>query len=90
MHGSLGHFKAVLQRRKNRLEKADGRFDKRKHVGSFSKKTSELNFSKPSPSELKRMKVQIRSRIKRQKIKANVLWVITVLGLFILFYFFIN
>ena len=58
MHGSLGHFKAVLQRRKARTEKTEGRFDKRKNLRKTSNENTEFNFPKLKPAELKRLKIK--------------------------------
>ncbi len=32
MHGSIGHFRALVQRRNARKEKAEGRFDKTRYL----------------------------------------------------------
>ena len=90
MHGSLGHFKAIIQRRKERLEKAEGRFDKRKHLGKFSETNNKINYKKPTSIELRRMKTKIKDDLNKYRIKVNTLWFVTVLILSILFYFFIN
>ena len=61
MHGAIGHFKALLQRRKARIEKTEGRFDQRKAAYKISGFKTKLNFPEPSKLKLRKIKAKIRS-----------------------------
>ena len=66
MDGSLGHFKATILRRKQRLEKKNGKFDK-KNLNYNSNKARNLEFPKPSKKELALLKKSIRNKLKKRK-----------------------
>lgn len=90
MHGSLGHFKDILQRRKQRLEKAEGRFDKKKLINKNIKHKSELSFPTPSKYKLERIKDEIKAKKKKEQLYNYILLVVIFLILFISFYYFMN
>lgn len=90
MHGGLGHFKAVLQRRKERKDKASGRFDKKKLNYKTTWHKPEFNFPELRTSELERLKTGIRNNIKKDRLKGYLLFLIIFLALFISFYYFMN
>ncbi|WP_299554976.1 hypothetical protein [Seonamhaeicola sp.] len=90
MHGSIGHFKALLQRRKARKQKAEGRFDKRKHLSEVTGEPPKFNFPKLSPKELKRLKADIKAKIERNNFNDYLLYIVIFLILFMSFYYFIN
>ncbi|MDO5980397.1 hypothetical protein [Flavivirga spongiicola] len=88
--GGSGHFKAVLQRRNERKDKASGKFDKKKLLNKRYGKKLEFNSPNLRTSELERLKAGIRSNIKKDKLKDYLLFFILFLTLFISFYYFMN
>jgi len=78
MHGSFGHFKATLQRRKQRKEKQEGKFNK-KNLDFVSNKTDELEFTKPSNYELKKINKTFRNKIHKHKRKEAIVFVIVMI-----------
>ena len=89
MHGSLEHFKATLQRKKERKAKAEGRFDKKKLKYSASEKKPEFDFPVLKKPELEKVKAKIRAKIKKEK-RLDYLLVIIVLLVFVLIWFLLN
>ncbi|WP_282135903.1 hypothetical protein [Seonamhaeicola maritimus] len=90
MHGSLGHFKALVQRHKARKEKTESRFEKRKRNTKRGGEKLDFNFPKLRESELKRLKKKIRTNIQRDNFIDYLLFAILFLFLFISFYYFMN
>lgn len=90
MNGSLGHFRALVQRQKARKQKAEGRFDKRRNLSKIPNKKPEFNFPELSPKELKRLKFRIKSKIEREHFLDYMLYFSIFLVLFATFYYFIN
>lgn len=90
MHGSLGHFKATLQRKKERKAKADSRFDKKRLQYKASGVKSEFNFPVLKNSELERLKKGIRTKIKNERLKSYLFLFIIFLILLFLIYYLIN
>ena len=68
MDGSLGHFKATLQRKKQRAEKKGNRAE---HYSSKPGQKVEYNFPKLSKDELEKLKEKIRLDSKRRKKKCK-------------------
>jgi len=75
MHGSLGHFKATLLRRKQRKEKQQGKFNK-KNLDFVSNKVTELDLPEPSQYELKKINETFKNKIRKHKRKEAVVFVI--------------
>ncbi len=87
MHGSLGHFKATLQRNKERKAKTEGRFDKKKLKYSVSKHDIQYHFPELTKSEMDRVKREIRNKLRKEKILNRVLYFTVFLMLLASFYF---
>ncbi len=86
MNGSLGHFKAILQRRKERQQKSEGKFEKQKPSYS-SEQPPAYNFPKLSEQELEKVKQDIRLKIKAENKKQLLILVaVAILLLSVLFY----
>jgi len=64
MNGSLGQFKATLQRRKERKEKNGGMFGKKPLSLQQIDRSSQFDFPKLSATELEQIKTEIREKIK--------------------------
>jgi len=80
-HGSLSQFKATLARKKARKEKANGKFD-RKALGFESSNTkTEYNFPELSGPELKKLKINIRTKAKAERRSDLVLFGLIIIGL---------
>ncbi|TGV01570.1 hypothetical protein [Flavivirga rizhaonensis] len=88
--GGSGHFKAVLQRRKDRKDKNSDKFDKKKLLNKRYGKKLEFNSPNLRASELERLKAGIRSNLKKDRLKDYLLFLIIFLILFTLFYYFMN
>ena len=73
MDGSLGHFKATLQRKKERAEKKGNR--SANHSSKPGEKV-DYNFLKLSKEELEKVKDKIRRDSKRRKLKQVVIFII--------------
>lgn len=73
MDGSLGHFKATLQRKKERAEKKGHR--SANHSSKPGEKV-DYNFPKLSKEELEKVKDKIRRDSKRRKLKQVVIFII--------------
>lgn len=73
MDGSLGHFKATLQRKKERAEKKGNR--SANHSSKPGEKV-DYNFPKLSKEELEKVKDKIRRDSKRRKLKQVVIFII--------------
>lgn len=67
-HGSLSHFKATLARKAERNQKRQARSDRQSKFKTSESK-SEFNEPKLSKSELKRVKADIRNKMKTEKKK---------------------
>ncbi|PIA77748.1 hypothetical protein BFR04_09960 [Gaetbulibacter sp. 4G1] len=89
MHGSLGHFKATLQRKKERKAKAEGRFDKKRLNYSASEEKTQFDFPVLKKPELEKVKTKIRAKIKKEK-RLDYLLITIVLLVFVLIYFLLN
>ena len=89
MHGSLGHFKATILRRKQRLEKKNGKFDKKK-LNYSSNKENRLDFPKPSKKELAQINSSIRDKIRRRKRNEVIVFIIIMMLLFLALFFLIE
>ncbi|MFD1161935.1 MULTISPECIES: hypothetical protein [Hwangdonia] len=87
MHGSLGHFKATLQRKMERKAKAEGRFDKKRLKYKASENKAEFNFPVLTKSEIDKVKREIRNKMRREKLLNSVLVFAVFLGLLLAFYF---
>ena len=72
MDGSLSHFKATLQRRKERKDKNTGKFGKTPFHSHFNS-GSEYDFPKLSVMEMEVFKKTISGKIKRQQRKQIIL-----------------
>jgi hypothetical protein len=86
MDGSLGHFKATLQRKKERAEKKGNRpRNQSTRVGN----KVEYNFPKLSKEELEKVKEKIRRdskrRMKKQIIIFLVIIILSAISLFLAF-----
>ena len=67
MHGSLSHFKATLQRKKERSETKDRRgFGRKNSYASKGKLADEFNLPKMSESEFTAFKLKLKSERKKQ------------------------
>ncbi|WOD43042.1 hypothetical protein [Hwangdonia lutea] len=86
MHGSLGHFKATLQRKKERKAKAEGRFDNRRLNYKASENKAEFDFPKLSKPELDKVKIEIKHKIRREKILNSIFVFAVFLIILISFY----
>lgn len=75
MHGSLGHFKATLQRRKQRKEKQKGKFNK-KNLNYISDEINQLEYPEPSKYELKKINEAFNKKILKHKRKETIVFVI--------------
>lgn len=73
MDGSLGHFKATLQRKKERAEKKGNR--SANHSSKPGEKV-DYNFPKLSKEELEKVKDKIRRDSKRRRLKQMVIFII--------------
>ena len=73
MDGSLGHFKATLQRKKERAEKKGNR--SANHSSNPGEKV-EYNFPKLSKEELEKVKEKIRRDSRRRKKKEIIVFII--------------
>ena len=78
MHGSLGHFKATLQRRKQRKEKQKGKFNK-KNLNYISDEINQLEFPEPSKYELKKINATFKKEILKYKRKETIVFVIVMI-----------
>ena len=87
MDGSLGHFKATLQRKKERAEKKGSRNEY--HSTGKGEKV-EYNFPKLSKDELEKVKEKIRLDSNRRKKKQIIIFIVIILFFSISFYFVLN
>ena len=76
MDGSLGHFKATLQRKKERAEKKGNR--PKNHTSKTGEKV-EYNFPKLSKEELEKVKEKIRLDSKRRKKKQMIIFIVIII-----------
>lgn len=90
MHGSLGHFKATLQRNKARKAKAEGKFDKKKLKYNSQEKKVEFDFPELSKAEMENLKQKIRSDIRKSRHKNYILYCFVVIAIFVLIYYFVS
>ncbi|WP_406683946.1 hypothetical protein N1F78_14820 [Seonamhaeicola sp. MEBiC1930] len=90
MYWTRNHFKAVLQRQKERIEAVNTRFDKRKDLSKHTGDKPEFDFPELSAIEQKRLKARIKLKIQKDNFKDYLLFIIIFLVLFIAFYFFMN
>lgn len=88
MDSSFSHFKATVLRRKQRLEKKSGKFDKKK-LNYNSNKGNNLEFPNPSQQELFQLKKSIREKTQSRKRKELIFLISVILTLLILFYYFV-
>ncbi|RKN83225.1 hypothetical protein [Ulvibacterium marinum] len=65
--GSLSQFKATLARKKARKDKSQGKFDRKKMGFKNPDSKPEFNFPKLSESELEKVKIDIRKKIKSDR-----------------------
>lgn len=72
MDGSLSHFKATLQRRKDRKDKNTGKFGKTPFQSHY-KSGSPYVFPKVSEMEMEVLKKNISKNIKRRQHKETVI-----------------
>ncbi|HUH27843.1 hypothetical protein [Gelidibacter sp.] len=72
MDGSLSHFKATLQRRKERKDKNTGKFGKTPFQSNYNS-VSLYIFPKVSVMEMEVLKKNIGKNIKRQQHKETVI-----------------
>ena len=85
--GSLSQFKATLVRKKARVTKNEGKFDRKKLGFKASKNKLEFGFPELSESELEVVKGDIRKKLKSQKrIELIVLSILAILGLMLIIY----
>ncbi len=90
MNGSLSHFKAILQRKKERKNKASTRFDKKRLKYDGSTVETEFDFPSLSKPEMDKLKQEIRTKLKKDKLRDYILFCLTLIILFILGYYFVN
>lgn len=64
MHGSLSQFKATLARKKARKDSQQGKFDRKNLNYKSSNTKTEFDFPKLSETELKKVKNDIREKLK--------------------------
>ena len=83
MDGSLGQFKATLQRRKERSEKHKARNNGTQADKSVSGKV-DFEFPKFSEEELENLKLKLRKKKKRQRI---IFYVLIIAAFSTAFYF---
>lgn len=82
MHGSLGHFKATLQRKKERSESRDrGNFSRKKIYATEGKLADETNHPKMSVTEFSKFKLKLKAERKRQNFNDRLLLIIVFGGL---------
>lgn len=85
MHGGLGHFKALIARRKERQLKQKKKFDK-EHLSYISEsRGKEIKFPEVSNSKLREVKKTIRKKAKQRKMKEAIAFSIIVASLLFLF-----
>lgn len=72
MDGSLSHFKATLQRRKERKDKNTGKFWKTPFHFNYNS-GSQYDFPKLSVMEMEEFKKTIREKIKQQQRKQTII-----------------
>jgi len=85
MNGSLGHFKGIIDRRKQRLEKKNGKFERNSKL--YRLKTNNLEFQNLSEPELIQLKKSIREKIQSRKRKELIFLIFVILTLLIVFYY---
>lgn len=90
MDSSLEHFKATLQRRKQRKEKRKTIFNKENLDAMVDEDKEELKFPEVSESKMKKIKEEIRKERKNHKLKEIVTFIILMTILFLLFFFLIK
>ena len=90
MNSSLGHFKATLQRIKERKAKSGSRFDKRRLQYKAHNTKPEFNFPVLKKSELERLKKGIRTKMKNDRLTSYLFLSIIFLILFALIYYLLN
>jgi len=87
MDGSLSHLKGILDRRKQRQEKKNGKFEKKSKL--YLIKSNKLEFSEPSTKELTQIKKSIRDKLQRCKRKEVILLILVIVMLLIIIFNFI-
>ena len=85
MNGSLGHFKGIIDRRKQHLEKKNGKFERNSKL--YRLKTNNLEFQNLSEPELIQLKKSIREKIQSRKRKELIFLIFVILTLLIVFYY---
>lgn len=90
MDGSLGHFKDILQRRRARKEKSEGKFDKKKLDYKISGTKTEFNFPILSKSKTDKLKQKIKRDIKKKQIIEYISFLTLIIALSVLFYYLVN
>jgi len=85
MNGSLGHFKGIIDRRKQRLEKKNGKFERNSKL--YRLKTNNLEVQNLSELELIQLKKSIREKIQSRKRKELIFLIFVILTLLIVFYY---
>lgn len=91
MHGSLGHFKATLQRKKERSEANNRRaFSRKSSYASKGKLADKLDLSKMSESEFTAFKLKLKSERKKQNSRDLLLLIIVFGALIVLWILLFN
>ncbi len=79
MDGSLGQFKATLQRRKERQEKNRSRFNNGQNQPAPKSLKTQYNIPKISKKELKKIKFVIKVKKEGQLIKEGIIFGIVII-----------
>ena len=91
MHGSLSHFKATLQRKKERSDaKNRGNFSRKNSYTFEGKLVDKFNLPKMSESEFIEFKLKLKAERKKQNVKDLLLLIIvfgTLIALSILVFY---
>ena len=72
-HGSLAAFKQTLARKKARDVKKKSIYNNKNQVSKRSGKKTEFNFPKLSSAELETVKLNIRKKLKKERLKIHIL-----------------
>lgn len=85
MNGSLGHFKALVARRKERQSKHKKKFDQRKLNSISEQIAKEIEFPEVSKHKIMAIKKDIRSTTRRRRLKEVVVFLIILASLLFVF-----
>ncbi len=86
-HGGLSQFKATLARNKERKEKAQGKFDRKKLGFKNPDSKPEYDFTKLSDSELEKLKKEIQEKIKSERQNELIIFGMIFIGLICLLFY---